>query len=198
MERWAEDSGNAGLAGRELPPAEVLAAGQRVTAWARQLRKAGLEGGMDALRARAFMDLLLGTDSRPLGSGTGGPRGSEGSGPDGSEGSGPDGAGHANPGGSCGSGGSSGPGPGGPGPHEPRTPAPAGPPAGVIPPGFAGRVTLTIPPTLTDLASRPGELAGIGPIDPKPKANTSDCYRSQVRADPARAAQPRRLDLPHP
>ena len=53
VERWAEDSGNAGLAGRELPPAEVLAADQRVTAWARQLRKAGLEGGMDALRAAA-------------------------------------------------------------------------------------------------------------------------------------------------
>ena len=25
-------------------------------------------------------------------------------------------------------------------------------------------------------------------VDPKPKANTSDCYRSQVRADPARRA----------
>ena len=45
VERWAEDSGNAGLAGRELPPAEVLAADQRVTAWARQLRQAGLGGG---------------------------------------------------------------------------------------------------------------------------------------------------------
>jgi hypothetical protein len=32
------------------------------------------------------------------------------------------------------------------------------------------------------------KLPGIGPIDPKPKANTSDCYRSQVRADPARRA----------
>ena len=68
VERWAEDSGNAGLAGRELPPAEVLAADQRVTAWAKELRKAGLDGGMDALRARAFLDILLGTDSRPLGS----------------------------------------------------------------------------------------------------------------------------------
>ena len=67
VERWAEVSGNAGLAGRELPPAEVLAADQRVTAWARQLRKAGLEGGMDALRARAYLDMLLGMDSRPLG-----------------------------------------------------------------------------------------------------------------------------------
>jgi hypothetical protein len=37
----------------------------------------------------------------------------------------------------------------------------------VIPPGFAGRVTLTIPATtVLDLADRPGELAGIGPIDP--------------------------------
>ena len=71
VERWAEDSGNAGLAGRELPPAQVLAADQRVTAWAKQLRKAGLDGDMDQLRARAFMDLLLGTDSRPLGNAPG-------------------------------------------------------------------------------------------------------------------------------
>ena len=34
VERWAEDSGNAALMGRELPPAEVLAADQRITAWA--------------------------------------------------------------------------------------------------------------------------------------------------------------------
>jgi hypothetical protein len=58
VERWAEDSGNAGLARRELPPAEVLAADQRVTAWARQLRSAELEGGMDALRARAYLDIF--------------------------------------------------------------------------------------------------------------------------------------------
>jgi hypothetical protein len=37
----------------------------------------------------------------------------------------------------------------------------------VIPPGFAGHVTLTIPEaTLTRRADRPGELAGIGPVDP--------------------------------
>jgi hypothetical protein len=145
VERWAEDSGNAGLAGRELPPAEVLAADQRVTAWARQLRKAGLDGNMDQLRARAFMDLLLGTDSRPLGSA-----------PDRTP--------------NHGDGGPAGPGQGGSGladPPEPRVPAPVGPLAGVIPPGFAGRVTLTIPaPTLLDLANRSGEMAGVGPIDP--------------------------------
>jgi hypothetical protein len=37
VERWAEDSGNAALLGRELPPAEVLAADERITAWAREL-----------------------------------------------------------------------------------------------------------------------------------------------------------------
>jgi hypothetical protein len=145
VERWAEDSGNAGLAGRELPPAEVLAADERVTAWAKQLRKAGLEGGMDQLRARAYLDILLGIDSRPLGSDPDGIRRQ-------------DGDGRTSTGGS---------GHGGPGPHAARTPAPAGPLAGVIPPGFAGRVTLTVPAvTLTGLAGRPGELAGIGPIDP--------------------------------
>src|SRR5690348_2336769 len=65
VERWGEDSGNGALAGRELPPAGVLAADQRITAWARQLKKAGLEGDMDQLRARAYLDLLTGTDSRP-------------------------------------------------------------------------------------------------------------------------------------
>src|SRR5579859_2654093 len=72
VERWAEASGNAGLAGRELSPAQVLAADQRVTAWAKELKRAGLDGGMDALRARAFLDILLGMDSRPLASTPGG------------------------------------------------------------------------------------------------------------------------------
>ena len=111
VERWAEDSGNAALAGRELASDEVLAADQRITAWARELKEAGLEGDMDVLRARAYLDLLLGRDSRP----------------------GQDGA------------------------------APAARPAG----GFAGRVTLTVPlATLAGRADRPGELAGLGPVDP--------------------------------
>ncbi len=162
VERWAEDSGNAGLAGRELPPAQVLAADQRVTAWAKQLRKAGLDGDMDQLRARAFMDLLLGTDSRPLGSSPDG-RGGSGQDSDGRDGDGRDGDGRDGDGRD----GDGGTGPGGSGPRESGTPAPAGPLSGVIPPGFAGRVTLTIPAaTLLGLADRPGEMAGIGPIDP--------------------------------
>ena len=65
VQRWAEDSGNAALAGRELPPDEVLAVDQRISWWARQLKKAGLTGSMDELRARAYLDLLLDKDSRP-------------------------------------------------------------------------------------------------------------------------------------
>jgi hypothetical protein len=111
VERWAEDSGNAALMGRELPPDEVLACDQRIRGWADELRKAGLEGGMDELRARAFLDLVLGKDSRPRQEGA-----------------------------------------------EP-TASPAG--------GFAGQVTLTVPLEIAaDLADRPGELSGLGPIDP--------------------------------
>ena len=65
VERWAEDSGNAALAGRELPPDEVFAVEQRIAWWAGELSKAGLDGGTDEIRARALLDLLLGVDSRP-------------------------------------------------------------------------------------------------------------------------------------
>jgi hypothetical protein len=113
-----------------------------VTAWAKEVRQAGVEGGMDALRARAYLDILLGMDSRPLGSrmdGTGQPRD-----------------------------------PAQPQPQDPAqaqnpvlAPPPGGPLAGMIPPGFAGHVTLTVPEaTLIGRAGRPGELGGIGPVDP--------------------------------
>ncbi|MGO9189256.1 MAG: hypothetical protein ACLP8X_12440 [Streptosporangiaceae bacterium] len=65
-------------------------------------------------------------------------------------------------------------------------PGPVGPPGGgpdanTVPAGFAGRITLTIPlATLLGLADRPGEIGGIGPIDPKPGANTPIRYRSVI------------------
>src|SRR5580693_4604331 len=65
VELWREDAGTAALCGRDLPPAEALAADQRITAYARELKAAGLDGTMDQLRARAFLDLTLGVDSRP-------------------------------------------------------------------------------------------------------------------------------------
>ena len=151
VQQWAEDSGNAALMGRELPPAEVLAADRRITAWARELKKADPDGDMDVLRARAYLDLLLGKDSRP---GQDTASGQDGGGPDGPGDGDGDGRGGAGRGGS------------GPGPAGPGNPA-AGPHASAVPAGFAGRITLTIPlATLLGLAGRPAEIGGIGPIDP--------------------------------
>ena len=101
---------------------------------------------MDALRARAYLDILLGMDSRPLGSRTDATRQPQ------------DPAQPRDP--------APAPGPG-------LSPGPSGPLAGMIPPGFAGHVNLTVPAaTLIARADRPGELGGIGPIDPNPGANT--------------------------
>jgi hypothetical protein len=106
---WAEFSGNAPLMGRELPPADVTAAGQRIDSWASQLKAAGLEGSMGELRARAFLDLVLGRDSRPDKAAA----------------------------------------------------------SDMTPAAFAATINLTIPlATLLGLADRPGEIPGIGPIDP--------------------------------
>jgi hypothetical protein len=165
VERWVEDSGNAALMGRELPPDEVLAANERITWWAGELKKAGLDGGMDVLRARAYLDLLLGKDSRPRqdsgGHANPGPQG--GSGGDCSGGA-PGGPGDLGGSGPAGPVGSDPTGPAGPGGSDPA--GPAGPADGASA-GFAGRVTLTIPlTTLLDQADRPGEIPGIGPVDP--------------------------------
>jgi hypothetical protein len=140
VERWAEDSGNAALMGRELPPDEVLACDQRICWWAGELRKAGLEGGMDELRARAFLDLVLGKDSRPRQDGTAAPAAGDSAGGDK--------AGSDSAGGTA---------------QQPPGAGPASSTGG----GFAGRVTLTVPlGTAAGLADRPGELAGLGPVDP--------------------------------
>jgi hypothetical protein len=60
---WDEGSGNAGLAGRELPPAEVLAADARLTALAKWLQSLGAAGTISQLRAAVYTALLNG---RPL------------------------------------------------------------------------------------------------------------------------------------
>jgi hypothetical protein len=150
VERWREDSGNAGLAGRELPAAQVLAMDQKITWWALELKAAGLEGGMDILRARAFTDLLLNRDSRPAAS----------------RGTAPGDTGADHPAGPYRAPGS------GAGPAPTGRPAPGAGPVpggygGGIPAGFAGRNHLTTPlGTLLGLADRPGELHGLGPVDP--------------------------------
>jgi hypothetical protein len=56
VEVQAEDSGNAFIAGRELPPDAVDAMDRALTRRARQLRKAGLAGTLDELRAHALLE----------------------------------------------------------------------------------------------------------------------------------------------
>jgi hypothetical protein len=198
VQRWLEDSGNAALMGRELPPADVLAADQRMTWWAGELKKSGVDGDMDQLRALAYMDFMLGRDSRLLiqpgpsastggTGGTGGgqdrpgrqtpddPRdggpgdGGPGDGGPGDGGPGDGGPGDGGPGG--GGPGDSGPGDSGPGDSGPGSPDPdrtrTPPVPGVLPAGFIGCINLTVTlPTLLGLAERPGELSGLGPVDP--------------------------------
>jgi Domain of unknown function (DUF222) len=150
VEVHAELSGNAMLAGRELPPAAVLAASQLLTARARQLRKAGLAGGMDELRVLAYLEKLgvldpLSEDSgaQPAGPGAPGGGSPDGGSPDGGS---PDGG---SPGGAGGGSGV------------------AGGLPGAAPGGFAARVNLTLPlATLLDMAERPGVMQRIGPVDP--------------------------------
>ena len=57
---WDEASGNAALAGRELPPAEVLAADARLTALAKWLQRHGAAGTISQLRAAVYTALLNG------------------------------------------------------------------------------------------------------------------------------------------
>jgi Domain of unknown function (DUF222) len=63
VRRWQEDAGTAALGGFGLPPAEALEADQRITERALALRDAGLPGSLEELRARAYLDTLLGQDS---------------------------------------------------------------------------------------------------------------------------------------
>jgi hypothetical protein len=62
VESWQEGSGNGGLAGRELPAGEAIAADRRIAAIARALKEAGAAGTMDQLRAAVFTALLTGQD----------------------------------------------------------------------------------------------------------------------------------------
>ena len=65
VELWREDAGTAAICGYGLPPDAALAADQAITTAALDLKAAGMPGTMDQLRARAYLDALLGQDSRP-------------------------------------------------------------------------------------------------------------------------------------
>ena len=63
VECWTEPAGTWSLAGRDLPPAAVLAADQHIDTAARDLKNAGADGTLEQLRARVFLALLT---SQPL------------------------------------------------------------------------------------------------------------------------------------
>ncbi len=60
VEVWDERCGTAALAGRDLPPADVLAADKRIDTLARQLKSAGREESLSELRAQVYLALLRG------------------------------------------------------------------------------------------------------------------------------------------
>ncbi len=66
VEAWQETSGNAALAGRELPSADLIAADKRIGAIAQALKAAGAPGDLDQLRAAVFVALLIGRDPSSL------------------------------------------------------------------------------------------------------------------------------------
>ncbi len=139
VEVWHEPSGNAVLAGRELPPAEVIAADAQLTADADWLRSNGAAGTLPELRAAAYLARLSGRDLtallRSTSTAVADGSASHGSGKHGSS---------AEPAPGAGSGG---PGFGRP---QPR----------------AGSVHLTMPlAALAGLSESPGEVAGYGPTD---------------------------------
>ena len=152
VECWTDPTGTASLAGRDLPSAETLAADQRLgqiaRSWKKQVAAAWKQAGpdqaesrpvtgIDLLRARAYLALLLGQPvdtppadllpgDIPIGLGDQVSRDGQ----------------HAPPG--------------------LRQPASGG----TLPP-LAGQVFLTLPlATLLGLSDAPGEAAGYGPVDP--------------------------------
>jgi hypothetical protein len=153
VRRFREDSGNAGMVARELPPDEVLASWQHVEQRALDLRAAGVPGTLRELRVRAYLDLLQERDSRlapaaPDAVGEAAPAayGDMPGPPDGGPGPGGPGS-SSDPGGS---GGSSGPG----APGHPGGPA------------VAALVNITVPlSTLAGQSGTPGEAGGFGLLD---------------------------------
>ena len=66
VEVFPETSGTAALAGRDLPPAAVLAADKHLTALAQAMKAAGQPATLDILRARAYLHLLSGQPAAAL------------------------------------------------------------------------------------------------------------------------------------
>jgi Domain of unknown function (DUF222) len=156
VERWTEPAGTAALAGRDLPPAAVLAADANLTALANQLKAAGAEGTLDALRAAIYLALLSGTPVSSLL---------------------PAGMGHsdasaANPSSS------DHPNDGSPGAASPSTFLGLG---GLGLGGVSGRVNLTLPlATWLGQSNSPGHVAGYGPVDATDSRDLADALAAHT------------------
>ena len=184
VEACTSPSGTAVLAGRDLPPAEVLAADKHLSAMAGAMKKTGAEGTMDQLRARAYLHLLAGGTPATLltpppagisipGTSDGESTGAPGSGRagrtpgDGEAGDGGPGDGGPGDGGPCdGTSGDGGPGGGGrgtgtagQGTTETGAPGPALP-------ALRGTVNLTMPlAAWLGWSQCPGQVPGFGTLD---------------------------------
>ena len=158
VEAWQENSGNGALAGRELPPADAIAANHRITAIARALQAAGAGGTLDQLRAAVFAALLAGRDPdslRPARPGTA-------ANPDDPAAENPP-APEDPPAPGLGPGADPAPGPR-PGPDPAPSPGPRPHPGGLA--ALTGSVHLTMPISAwLGLSDAPGEAAGLGPLD---------------------------------
>jgi len=157
---FREESGNAGIIGREMPSVEVLASMQHIEDRARALRDAGMPGTWQELMARALLDLLQEHDSRPP---AGEPSVSGGSQDTGDTSPAPDtnGAGSAAPEAD------------GSGPQGRGRPAPG------VDPSVGALITITVPHTaLAGDIGPPGEVGGFGILD---HADTRDLVAAAAR-----------------
>jgi hypothetical protein len=172
VRRFREDSGNAGMVARELPPDEVLASWQHVEQRALDLRAAGVPGTLEELRVQAYLDLLQERDSRlvPADPGDtaepGGPQ-EDGSGPGG--GSGPSGGGPGGGGGAADNGPADGAGGNG---RARRSGQDAGP-------SLAALVNITVPWSAT--TGQPGTLADVAGFGLVDAADTRDLLAAAAR-----------------
>lgn len=145
VQSWDEPSGNAALAGRELPPADVIAADARISALAKWLQDHGAAGTLSQLRATVYLALLA---ERPLESLLPGLVASQGE----SASSGDSGSG-----GDAGSGGE----PAGVRDGDGQSAADRA----AAWPAVSGTIHLTMPLSAWLGGGQPGEVAGRGPVD---------------------------------
>ena len=159
VERWTEPAGTAALAGRDLPPAAVLAADANLTALANQLKAAGAEETLDALRAAIYLALLSGTPvSSLLLAGTGH---SDDSGTNPGSGDHPDG--------------------GSPGATRPASAFLGLGGLGLA--GVSGRINLTLPlATWLGQSEAPGHVAGYGPVDATDSRALADALAAKANS----------------